>query len=211
MAQLKGSKDPFIKAALRLWPAVKIEEKKTDARQGERLLVTPAYVEAMREVLGGQLSPDANGSLRVTYGTVKSFRPESKEPADWPLTVASQILAKDTGKEPFNSSKKLLQAIKAKNYGPYADPALGGELPVDFLSDLDITGGNSGSPTLNGKGELVGLAFDGNIEGVASDVVFNPSTTRTIQVDARYMIWTMDLLDGADHLIKEMGLTPKLP
>jgi hypothetical protein len=210
LAQLKGSKDPFVRAALRVWPTVKSEEKKNDAREGERLLVTPAYVEAMREVLGGQLSPDANSSLRITYGTVKSFKPESKDPADGPFTVANQILAKDTGKEPFNSPKKLLQAIKAKNYGPYADPSLGGELPVDFLSDLDITGGNSGSPTLNGKGELVGLAFDGNIEGVASDVVFNPSTTRTIQVDARYMIWTMDLLDGADHLIKEMGLTPKL-
>jgi len=164
----------------------------------------------MREVLGGQLAPDANASLRVTYGTIKSFKPESKDPADWPFTVASQIPAKDTGKEPFNSPKKLLAAIKARNYGPYADPALGGELPIDFLSDLDITGGNSGSPTLNSKGELVGLAFDGTIEGVASDVVFNPATTRTISVDARYMIWTLDLLDGGDHLLKEMGLTPKL-
>ena len=209
-AQLKASKDPFIKAAQRIWPVVKAEEKKTDTRIGELLLVTPAYVDAMKQVLGGSLAPDANGSLRITYGTIKSFKPESKDPTDWPFTTASQILAKDTGKEPFNSPKKLLAAIKAKNYGPYADPALGGELPIDFLSDLDITGGNSGSPTLNGKGELVGLAFDGNLEGVASDVVFNPSVTRTISVDARYMIWTLDLLDGGDHLLKEMGLTPKL-
>jgi hypothetical protein len=210
MAQLKASKDPFLKAAQRIWPLVKAEEKKTDTRQGELILVTPAYVEAMRQVLGGQLSPDANASLRITYGTVKSFKPESKDPADWPFTTANQILAKDTGKEPFNAPKKLLAAIKAKNYGPYADPALGGELPIDFLSDLDITGGNSGSPTLNSKGELVGLAFDGNIEGVASDVVFNPATTRTISVDIRYALWTLDLLDGGDHLLKEMGITPKL-
>jgi len=148
--------------------------------------------------------------LRITYGTIKAFKPESKDPADWPFTLASQIPAKDTGKEPFNAPKKLLAAIKAKNYGPYADPTLGGELPIDFLSDLDTTGGNSGSPTLNSKGELVGLLFDGNLEGVASDVVFNPATTRSISVDARYMLWTMDLLDGADHLIKEMGLTPAL-
>jgi hypothetical protein len=210
LAQLKASKDPFIKAALRIWPVVKAEEKKTDARQGELLLVTAAYVDAMRQVLGGQLAPDANGSLRITYGTVKPFKPASKDPADWPFTTASQILTKDTGKEPFNSPKKLLEAIKAKNYGPYADPALGGELAVDFLSDLDTTGGNSGSPTLNSKGELVGLLFDGNLEGVASDVVFNPATTRSISVDVRYMLWTMDLLDGADHLLKEMGVTPKL-
>jgi hypothetical protein len=210
LAQLKASKDPFLKAAQRLWPTVKAEEKKSDTHQGELFLVTPAYVDAMRQVLGGQLAPDANSSLRITYGTVKSFKPESKDPADWPLTTATQILAKDTGKEPFNSPKKLLAAIKAKNFGPYGDPALGGEVPIDFLSDLDITGGNSGSPTLNAKGELVGLAFDGNIEGVASDVVFNPAVTRTISVDIRYMLWTLDLLDGGDHLLKEMGITPKL-
>jgi hypothetical protein len=114
------------------------------------------------------------------------------------------------GKEPFDAPAKQLAAIRAKKFGPYGDPMLGGELPVDFLSDLDITGGNSGSATLNGKGELVGLAFDGNKEGVASNVVFNPSTMRTIHVDSRYMLWQMDAIDGAAHLITEMGLTPSL-
>jgi hypothetical protein len=208
--QLKASKDPFIKAAQRIWATVKSEEKKTDARAGEMMLAAPMYADAMRQVLGGVLAPDANSTLRVTYGTVKSFKPESKDPADWPFTTATQILAKNTGKEPFDAPEAELAAIKAKKFGPYADATLGGDLPVDFLSDLDITGGNSGSPTLNNKGELVGLAFDGNKEGVASDVVFNPVTTRTIHVDARYMIWVMDTIDGADHLIKEMGLEPKL-
>jgi hypothetical protein len=164
----------------------------------------------MREVLGGLLAPDANSTVRVTYGTVRSFKPMSKETADWPFTLASQIPAKDTGKEPFDAPKKVLEAIKAKKYGPYADPALGGELPVDFLSDLDITNGNSGSATLNAKGELVGLAFDGTLDGVASDVVFNGATTRTIQLDVRYMLWMMDAIDGADNLLKEMGVTPSL-
>jgi hypothetical protein len=209
-AQLKASKDPFIKAAQRVWPIVKAEEKKTDARRGELLLVTPAYVDAMRQVLGGQLAPDANSSLRVSYGTVRSFKPASKDPADATFTVASQILAKDTGKEPFNSPKKLLAAVKAKNFGPYGDPTLGGDLAVCFLSDLDITGGNSGSPVLNSKGELVGLAFDGTVQGLASDIVFDPATTRTISVDARYMAWTLDLLDGGDHLLKEMGLAARM-
>ncbi|HEU4734746.1 MAG TPA: S46 family peptidase [Kofleriaceae bacterium] len=209
-AQLKASKDPFIKAALRVWPTVKAEEKKADARQGELLLVTPPYVEAMRQVLGGQLAPDANSSLRISYGTVRSFKPESKDPADSPLTLASQIVAKTTGKEPFNTPPKLVEAIKARKFGPYADPAAS-DLPIDFLCDLDITGGNSGSPILNNKAQLVGLAFDSTIEGLASDIVFDPATTRSIGVDARYMLWTLDLLDGGDHLIKEMGLTPKLP
>ncbi len=205
---LKASKDPFVMAAQRVWPIYKAEEKKTDTRQGEMVLVAPLYVEALKQSVGGALAPDANSTLRITYGTVKSLKPESKDLADAPFTVASQILAKDTGKEPFNSPQKLLAAIKAKQFGKYGDPMLGGELPIDFESDLDITGGNSGSPTLNDKGELVGLAFDGNKEGLASDVVFNPNTTRTIHVDARYMIWTMDTLDNAKHLVKEMGLTP---
>ena len=207
-AQMKASKDPFIKAALRIWPAYKAEEKIDDARAGDYVLLAPRYAEAMREVLGGQLASDANGTLRITYGTVKSFKPESKDPADRPFTVAAEIPAKNSGAKDFNIPKRVLDAIKSRNYGHYADPALGGELPVDYLSDLDITGGNSGSPTLNAKGELVGLAFDGTIAGVASNVVFNGATTRTIHVDARYMLWTMAQIDGAGHLVKEMGVTP---
>ncbi len=208
--QIKASKDPFVKAAQRIWSIYKAEEKKDDAKAGELMLLTPSYAEGMKAVLGGALAPDANGTLRITYGTVKSFKPQSKAEADWPFTTATQILAKNTGKEPFDAPDAQLAAIKAKKFGPYADLSLGGDLPVNFLSDLDITGGNSGSPVLNDKGELVGLAFDGNKEGVASDVVFNPSTTRTIQVDARYMLWQMDAVDNADHLIKELGLQPQL-
>ena len=203
--QLKASKDPFIKAALRIWPNVKAEEKKDDAKKGELMLLTPFYVDAMKQVLGGVLAPDANGTLRVTYGTVKPLA--NGESA---FTTASGLLAKVTNEDPFDAPKAQVDALKAKKFGPYADASLGGDLPIDFLSDLDITNGNSGSATLNDKGELVGLAFDGNKEGVASDVVFNPATTRTIQVDARYMIWEMDAVDGADHLIKEMGLQPQL-
>src|SRR4029079_6307868 len=129
---------------------------------------------------------------------------------DWAFTTAHQILKKDTGKDPYNSPPELLAAIKKGDFGPYAKPWLGNDLPVNFLSDLDITGGNSGSPTLNGKGELVGLAFDGNIEGVASDVVFNGAVTRTIHADVRYMLWVMDAVDHADNVLTEMGVKPVL-
>ena len=205
---IRASKDPFLQAAVRVWGVYKAEEKKADARAGELLLVRPSYAEGMKQVLGGVLAPDANGTLRVTYGTIRSQKPGSTAPADSPFTVGSQILAKDTGKDPFNSPPRLLEALRKKAYGAYADPTLGGELPIDFLSDVDITGGNSGSATLNAKGELIGLAFDGTTEGLASDVVFDGTTTRTIHVDARYMAWTMDTLDGAKHLVREMGLTP---
>jgi len=201
---LKASKDPFIKLAVAVWPLLKAKEATDDARSGDFLLVAPKYATAMREAMGGYLAPDANSTLRVTYGTIKPF-----QTGGVPFTKATEILAKDTGKEPFDSPASLLAGIKAKNFGPYADKALG-DLPVDFIADLDITGGNSGSPALNSKGELVGLAFDGNIEGVASDVVFNHETTRTIIVDTRYMMWVMDAIDGADNVLEEMGVKPVL-
>jgi hypothetical protein len=204
-AKLKASKDPFIKLAVALWPTVKAQEKKDDAEAGEHVLLSAKYATAMQKALDGYLSPDANFTLRITYGTIKPFKPGER-----PFTVVSEILAKDKGEEPFDAPKKQLEAIKAKNFGPYGDPALGGEVPVDFIADLDITGGNSGSAVLDEKGHLVGLAFDGNIEGVASDVVFNHATTRTIIVDIRYALWVMDLLDGADNVLEEMGVKPSL-
>lgn len=105
--------------------------------------------------------------------------------------------------------QKLHDAIKARRFGPYADPALDDDLPINFESDLDITGGNSGSPTMDDQGRLVGLAFDGNKGGLASDATFDGATTPSIHVDARYMIWTMDTLDGAGNLVQEMGITAR--
>ncbi len=203
--QLKASKDPFLQIALALAPSLRGFEAKQEQRAGDRLLYAPKYAVAMREALGGALAPDANGTLRVTYGTVKRFAGA----AGRPFTSVSEIPAKDTGTEPFDAPKPLLAAIAAKVWGPYADPTIG-EVPVDFLSDVDTTGGNSGSPTLNQRGELVGLLFDGNLESVSSDVVFNPLITRSIHLDIRYALWVMDSLDGADALLTEMGVTPSL-
>ena len=209
-AELAKSKDPFVRAALALWPQVKAEEREDDAVAGELLLVAPAYAEALREMLGGRLAPDANSSLRITFGTVRPFEPGVVAGGERPFTLATEILAKDTGKDPFDAPAAELEAIRQKTFGPYADPALG-DCPVDFLSDLDITGGNSGSPTLDARGELVGLAFDGTLEGVSSDVIFAGARTRTIHADIRYVLWYMDLLAGADDLLREMGVEPALP
>jgi len=201
--ELAKSKDPFIKLAVALRPLLKKFEDVQEARAGDRLLLAPKYAVAMREALDGALAPDANSTLRVTYGTVK------RRGDGLPFTRATEIPAKDKGAEPFDAPKALLAAIAAKNWGPYADPTLG-EVPVDFLSDVDTTGGNSGSPTLNGKGELVGLLFDGTAESVSSDVVFDPIITRSIHADIRYALWVMDAIDGADHLLTEMGVTPSM-
>jgi hypothetical protein len=122
-----------------------------------------------------------------------------------PFTTLEGIADKDTGEDPFNSPKPLLDAIAAKDYGPFALGSIG-SVPVNFLSDLDSTGGNSGSATLNARAELVGLLFDGTFESVNSDWDFDPRTTRTIHVDTRYMLWVMDKVDGAKALIEEMDI-----
>jgi hypothetical protein len=99
---------------------------------------------------------------------------------------------------------------RAKNFGPYIDPDLG-TLPLDYLTTCDITNGNSGSATMNAKGEFTGLAFDGNYEAMGSDYVVDPALSRSIHVDSRYMVWIMDAVDGADAILEEMGIEPSIP
>jgi hypothetical protein len=117
------------------------------------------------------------------------------------------MVRKNTGKVPFKAPDRLLAAVTGKKFGPYVASNLG-EVPIDFLSDLDITGGNSGSPTLNSRGELVGLAFDGNYEAMSSDWRFMPELSRSIHVDLRYVLWIMDAVDNADWLLEELGVRP---
>ena len=124
-----------------------------------------------------------------------------------PFTTAEGIAEKATGEEPFNASAQQLEAIEAADFGPYASEEVG-SLPVNFLSDVDTTGGNSGSATLDSQGRLVGLLFDGNWESMISDWDFLPNVTRSIHADVRYMLWIMDRIDGAHHLLEEMGVEP---
>ncbi len=142
-------------------------------------------------------------------GTVRGYKRTPDAAIYRPFTTLSEMVKKHTGKEPFNAPEALLAAFNAKKFGGYVSADLG-EVPVDFLSDLDITGGNSGSATLNSRGELVGLAFDGNYESMASDWLFMPTVTRTIHVDLRYVLWLLDAVYGGDHLIKEMGGKPSV-
>lgn len=204
-ADLARSTDPLVRLAVKMRPLFKEMEEREERLLGAQALARPRYIKALREAAGGVLAPDANGTLRVTYGTVRGYRPSPEAPVFRPFTGLSEVLTKTKGAEPFNTPERLVAAARAKKYGPYVDPSLG-DVPVDFLSDLDITGGNSGSATINGRGELVGLAFDGIYEAVASDWMFQPEINRTIHVDARYMRWIMDAVDGADHLLREMGV-----
>ena len=169
------------------------------------------YAEAVLEKSGGLTAPDANGTLRVTYGRILGVL-ERDGLIYSPQTTLAGVAEKATGAGEFNAPIKELDAIAAQKAGkktPYADPKLG-SVPVNFLSTVDTTGGNSGSATLNAKGELCGLLFDGTFDTVASDYLYDTEKTRSIHVDTRYMLWIMSEVDGATNLLKEIGEAPSL-
>ncbi|WP_376694125.1 S46 family peptidase [Wenzhouxiangella sp. EGI_FJ10409] len=204
---LDNSEDPFIQLAAALYDQQMKLERDSEDRAGRMQILRPDYMEAIiawQEDQGYAAYPDANSTLRITYGTVLGGSPKDGLIYE-PFTTLEGILAKNTGEEPFNAPERQLELIREGDYGPYELESIG-SVPVNFLSDLDSTGGNSGSATLNARGELVGLLFDGTIESVNSDWDFDPATTRTIHVDTRYMLWVMDKVDGADALIEEMEL-----
>ena len=203
----RSSDDPFIKLAVALHDTEMRLEEESKTRAGKRSSLQPKYMEAIiewQQSQGYAAYPDANSTLRITYGNVIGGSPKDGLIYE-PFTRLEGIVEKDTGEDPFNAPKKQLELIEKKDYGSYALRSLG-TVPVNFLSDLDSTGGNSGSATLNARGELVGLLFDGTIESVNSDWDFDPRTTRTIHVDTRYMLWVMEKIDGASRLIEEMNV-----
>jgi hypothetical protein len=200
-AAFESSTDPLVKLAVALQPTVIEQENKAKARGGESTRHRPVYlaaVQAYKRSQGQGVYPDANLSLRITYGNVMGYSPKDGV-AYTPFTTLDGLVAKATGEEPFDAPKAQLDAIAKMSAAEKA------RVPVNFLSDLDITGGNSGSPVLNRKGELVGLAFDGNWESVSSNWVFDPTMTRMIAVDHRYMLWIMDEVFPAPGLLEELG------
>jgi hypothetical protein len=169
--------------------------------------VIPQYMAAViawKKSQGKPVYPDANSTLRVTYGSVSPYSPKDGI-TKGPFTTIEGIIEKNTGKEPFNAPANLLDAIKAKRYGQFKDPVLG-TVPVDFLTSADTTGGNSGSAVMNKHGELIGLNFDSTYESITKDWYFDRDITRAIHMDIRYMLWVMAEVDHAGNLLKEMTI-----
>ncbi len=163
------------------------------------------YVEAWLAWKDGSLVyPDADRSIRLTYGQVKPFRPRDAVQYDFVSTLSGVMEKADTT-DPFRVPDRLKELWQKKNFGRYADPVLH-DVPVAFIADLDITNGNSGSPVLNGKGEIIGCAFDGNWEGVVGDYLFQDSLNRTIAVDARYILFVLDKFSGAQNILNELAI-----
>jgi len=178
------------------------KQKDADFQRAYRLMV-----KGMREANPNKkYYPDANSTLRLSYGKIRSLPKDSRNDAKVNnYTTLEGTIAKYKPNDPeFDLPQKLIDLYEAKDYGQYADE--NGQISVNFLSDNDITGGNSGSPVINAKGELLGLAFDGNIEAMAGDVIFDPKLQRTISVDIRYVLFIIDKFAGASHIIDEFTI-----
>jgi hypothetical protein len=207
LAKFESSTDPFIAAAVKLTPALLDMEQETRRNTGEDARWRPVYLQGVIDYnrsRGLAVYPDANSTLRITYGHVTGYVPRDGV-AYTPFTTLEGLAAKATDADPFDAPKRELELIRAKRYAG-RDTATLGTVPVNFMTDTDITGGNSGSPTLDADGELVGLAFDGNLESVAGNWLFDPALKRTIHVDMRYVLWLMENLDPAPRLLEEMSI-----
>lgn len=162
-------------------------------------------VMAMNPEKAKMMYPDATFTLRVSYGAVKSYKPRDAVFYDY-VTTSKGILEKYIpGNYEFDLTPKTLELLKKKDFGQYADPVRK-DLVVAFITTNDITGGNSGSPVMNGNGELIGLAFDGNYEALSHQMTFDKDLNRTINVDIRYVLWCIDKLGGAKNIINELKL-----
>ncbi len=198
-------KDPAYIAAKSIWAKydeLRAASKKydQDLAKGRRL-----YLAGLMEMQPDKnFYPDANFTMRLTYGTVGNYRPLDGVIYDYYTTLAGVMEKEIPGDFEFSVPEKLKELYRKKDYGQYADAD--GTMHLCFISNNDITGGNSGSPIMNGKGELIGLAFDGNWEAMSGDIAFEPDLQRTINVDIRYVLFIMDKLGGAKHLIDEMTI-----
>jgi len=174
------------------------EETQAKFDRGYRL-----FVRGLRELMPNKAwYPDANSTMRLTYGPVGDYKPADAVHYDFVTTANGILEKKDNSNPEFIVPERLEQLIKARDFGPYADE--NGELVVCFIHGTDITGGNSGSPVMNADGDLIGLAFDGNWEAMSGDIAFEHQLQRTISVDIRYVMWILDKYAGCTNLIEEM-------
>ena len=163
------------------------------------------WTAGVREMLPNEdWSPDANSTMRMTFGKVGSYEPKDGVTYNYYTTLDGVMQKEDATNPEFEVPQRLKDLYNAKDYGQYADAI--GKLPVGLITDNDITGGNSGSPLINGKGELIGVAFDGNWEAMSGDIFFEDELQRTISVDIRYVLFIVDKYAGARHLVDEMTL-----
>lgn len=203
-ADIRAIDDPLVKLVVAAADENAPFAKRVAKFNSEIVRLRPKYVAAMLEMKKTPYYPDANFTLRFTYGEVKGYKPRDAVTYDY-QTSLSGVLEKDTGVDPFAVPQALKDLAKKKDFGNYVDPRLN-DVPVNFLTTTDITGGNSGSPMMNGKGEITGLVFDGNYEGLAGDYAYDINLNRTLAVDIRYVLFLTEKMGGAGYLFNEMQI-----
>ncbi len=201
--ELKKSKDPFIQLAIELYPSYQELEKLNEEINGELNKLYGLLIDVKKDFLKTDFVPDANRTLRLTYGHIRGYSPADAVYYK-PITSTNGVLEKTTGKPPFDPPKKLITLIKNKNFGQFYRKSVDG-VPVDILYDTDTTGGNSGSPILNARGELVGVNFDRAFEATINDFAWDESYSRSIGVDIRYVLWVAQKFGGAENILQEIG------
>lgn len=204
LAELASTSDPLLKLMIELYPTYKSLRDKEKERDGRLGPLYGTLMEAKQAFEPTQFVPDANATLRMTYGRVRGYSPADAMQKT-PVSTLKGVIEKTTGVEPFITPKAVMDRYLAKDFGPFVHPKLG-HVPVAILYNTDTTGGNSGSPVFNAKGELVGVNFDRTFEATINDFAWNESYSRSIGVDIRYVLWITGIVYEANHLLKEMGL-----
>lgn len=204
---LSQSTDPMIQFALAWFPAMQDMESRRLMGEGALMRLRRPWMQAIMAFRGRSFYPDANASPRVSFATVTGYSPED---GTWhsPFTTLRGMLAKHRGRPPFDLPAAFIEAAQQEQHGPWTDPLLE-DVPINFLSNADTTGGNSGSPVLDGRGRLVGLNFDRVYENIAGDFGYNPLRSRNVMVDVRAVLWTLDRVASAHDLLEEMGVHPR--
>lgn len=201
---IAASDDPFVVLARGLAQERTASQQRSRERLGKNLVVGRRWIEAWEAFRGKTFYPDANSTLRVSIASVKGYAPRDGI-VYTPHTTVGGLVAKETGKEPFANPEAVLAAAKERKSSRWFDRKLG-DVPVCFLVDGDTTGGNSGSPVMDGKGRLVGLNFDRVFEGVAGDFGWNADRSRNVVCDIRYVLWVLESVCPSPSLLRELGM-----
>lgn len=205
--ELQQLNDPFIGLAIRLYPDFLRQRELEKTRTGELNKLYGDLISVKQEFLKTDFVPDANGTLRLTFGTIRGYSPADAVQMT-PFTTLSGLLAKTTGQDPFETPARVAELHQAGQLDPFRHPRLK-DVPVAMLYDTDTTGGNSGSPVINARGELVGVNFDRTFEATINDFAWNTDYSRSIGVDMRYALWVTGVVYQSERLLSEMGIPLK--
>ncbi len=202
--EIKAIDDPFIQLAVALYPLYQEQKEIGKTRKGALDQLYAKLIDIKKEFMGTEIVPDANKTLRLTFGNIRGYSPRDAV-YFYPITTLDGVVEKTTSEWPFDSPERLLKLHKQKKFGRFGHPTLD-SVPVGILYNMDTTGGNSGSAVLNSKGDLVGINFDRAYEATINDFAWSEDYSRSIAVDIRYVLWVLDIYSGADYLLEEMGV-----